>query len=101
MGLKPYPGATFRGGYSVRRLACGRGGWSVVGLVTVYAVGPSPAHAQLEPRAVPGRVRLSSFVALQNVFDGAYVGSVVINGANGRSYEPAPRRNTYSVGAGR
>lgn len=41
------------------------------------------------------------FVALQNVFNRMYVGSVVVNAAAGRYYEPAPGRNllvgiTYS-----
>lgn len=51
-----------------------------------------------------GGLRLSPFAAVQNVFDKKYVGSVVINGANGRYYEPAPGRNVYvgfSLGAGR
>jgi iron complex outermembrane receptor protein len=50
-----------------------------------------------------GRVRLNPFVGLNNLFDRAYVGSVVINGANGRYYEPAPGRNLYvgfTLGAG-
>ncbi len=51
-----------------------------------------------------GGLRLSPFVAMQNVFDEKYVGSVVINAALGRYYEPAPGRNVYfglSLGAGR
>ncbi len=51
-----------------------------------------------------GGLRLSPFIAVQNVFDGKYVGSVVINAAVGRYYEPAPGRNVYvgfSLGAGR
>ncbi len=50
-----------------------------------------------------GGVRLNPFVGLNNLFDASYIGSVVINGANGRYYEPAPGRNLYvgfSVGAG-
>jgi iron complex outermembrane receptor protein len=35
------------------------------------------------------------FVGVQNLLDGAYVGSVVINAARGRYYEPAPGRNGY------
>ncbi|HEU5261844.1 MAG TPA: TonB-dependent receptor [Gemmatimonadales bacterium] len=52
---------------------------------------------------VVGRLRLSPFVALNNVFNQHYVGSVVINAARGRYYEPAPGRNMYvglSLGAG-
>jgi iron complex outermembrane receptor protein len=45
-----------------------------------------------------GRVagmRVGPFAAVQNVFDRGYVGSVTINAARGRYYEPAPRRNGY------
>ena len=40
-----------------------------------------------------GAVRLSPFVALQNLSDPEYVGSVTINGFNGRVFEPAPGRH--------
>lgn len=49
-----------------------------------------------------GGVRLSPFVGFNNVFNFHYVGSVVINAARGRYYEPAPGRNMYvgfSLGA--
>jgi len=39
------------------------------------------------------RLRLSEFVRLDNVFDKQYVGSVIVNEANGRYYEPSPTRN--------
>ncbi len=38
---------------------------------------------------------LAPFVAVQNVFNRKYVGSVVVNAAAGRYYEPAPGRNVY------
>ena len=41
---------------------------------------------------------MTPVVALQNVFDRKYAGSVVVNAAGGRFYEPAPER-TISVGA--
>ena len=50
-----------------------------------------------------GSVRLSPFLGCNNVFNRAYVGSVVINATAGRYYEPAPGRNLYvgfSLGAG-
>ena len=50
-----------------------------------------------------GSVRLRPFVGLNNVWNRSYVGSVVINAANRRYYEPAPGRNLYvgfSLGAG-
>jgi iron complex outermembrane receptor protein len=51
-----------------------------------------------------GTVRVSPFVGFNNVFNRHYVGSVVINAARGRYYEPAPGRNLYvgfSIGADR
>ena len=50
-----------------------------------------------------GSVRVRPFVGFNNVFNRSYVGSVVINAARGRYYEPAPGRNMYlgfSLGAG-
>jgi len=50
-----------------------------------------------------GSVRLSPFLGCNNLFNRAYVGSVVINATAGRYYEPAPGRNLYvgfSLGAG-
>jgi iron complex outermembrane recepter protein len=50
------------------------------------------------------RTALQPFLAVNNIFDRLYVGSVVINAARGRYYEPAPGRNVYlglSIGAGR
>ena len=38
---------------------------------------------------------VAPFVAVQNLFDLAYVSSVVINAARGRYYEPAPGRSAY------
>jgi iron complex outermembrane receptor protein len=42
-----------------------------------------------------GSVHLSPFVGFNNLFNRAYVSSVVINAAQGRYYEPAPGRNMY------
>jgi iron complex outermembrane receptor protein len=39
------------------------------------------------------RARVAPFAAVQNVFNRKYVGSVVVNAAAGRYYEPAPGRN--------
>jgi iron complex outermembrane receptor protein len=51
-----------------------------------------------------GEMRLAPFIGINNAFNHLYVGSVVINAARGRFYEPAPGRNMYvglSIGAGR
>ena len=42
-----------------------------------------------------GSVRLDPFFAIENLFDHHYVGSVTVNAAGGRYYEPAPGRNFY------
>jgi len=50
-----------------------------------------------------GSVRVRPFLGFNNVFNRPYVGSVVINAARGRYFEPAPGRNMYlgfSLGAG-
>lgn len=53
-------------------------------------------HAGLRRRL--GDWDLHGFVRVDNVFDEDYVGSVVVNGANDRFFEPAPGRTMY-VGA--
>jgi iron complex outermembrane receptor protein len=40
-----------------------------------------------------GRWRVSEFVRIDNLADRNYAGSVIVNDANGRYYEPSPRRN--------
>jgi iron complex outermembrane recepter protein len=45
-----------------------------------------------------GRVALSEFVRVNNVFDRRYAGSVIVGDTNGRFFEPAPGRNWF-VGA--
>jgi len=42
-----------------------------------------------------GGVRLDPFFAVENLFNHHYVGSVTVNAAGGRYYEPAPGRNFY------
>jgi iron complex outermembrane receptor protein len=39
------------------------------------------------------RWRITEFLRVDNVGDEAYIGSVIVNDANGRFYEPAPQRN--------
>jgi iron complex outermembrane receptor protein len=40
--------------------------------------------------------RVEPFAALQNALDSRYAGAVTLNGAFGRVFEPAPRRNWYA-----
>jgi iron complex outermembrane receptor protein len=42
-----------------------------------------------------GSVRIAPFVGVYNLYNRLYVGSVTINAARGRYYEPAPGRNVY------
>lgn len=44
-----------------------------------------------------GGLRLTEFARVDNIFDEEYVGSVIVNEANRRYYEPAPGTN-YAVG---
>jgi iron complex outermembrane receptor protein len=39
------------------------------------------------------RWRVNEFLRIDNVGDRSYIGSVVVNDANGRFYEPAPQRS--------
>jgi iron complex outermembrane receptor protein len=43
-----------------------------------------------------GGQRVAPFVAVNNLFDQQYVGSITLNGAGGRVREGAPRRNWYA-----
>jgi iron complex outermembrane receptor protein len=42
-----------------------------------------------------GRWALAPFIAMNNVFDKRYNGSVVLNATGRRYFEPAPGRNLY------
>jgi iron complex outermembrane receptor protein len=43
-----------------------------------------------------GRLRFTEFVRLDNVTDANYIGSVIVNEANQRFYEPSPTRNWFA-----
>ncbi len=55
------------------------------------------ANVRMGGRIPLGGATLVPVVGVQNLFDRRYVGSVVINAAAGRYYEPAPER-TISIG---
>jgi iron complex outermembrane receptor protein len=42
-----------------------------------------------------GSTKMMLFGRIDNVFDRAYAGSVVVNDGNGRFFEPAPGRRLY------
>jgi iron complex outermembrane recepter protein len=60
------------------------------------AAGWAVANARTGVRIPIGGTSLMPVVAVQNVFDRRYAGSVVVNAAGGRFYEPAPER-TVSI----
>ena len=67
------------------------GGWEV-------------ANARVGGRVAIGDVALSPVFAVSNLFDRTYAGSIVVNAAAGRYFEPAPGRTVYagmSVAIGR
>jgi iron complex outermembrane receptor protein len=53
------------------------------------------ANVRLGWEGTAGRVRIAPFLAVNNLYNRLYVGSVTINAARGRYYEPAPGRNVY------
>ena len=50
------------------------------------------ASAQVGYRTVLGRWDLGAFARVDNLFDRAYAGSVIVNEGNSRFFEPAPGR---------
>ena len=59
------------------------GGWEV-------------ANARIGGRIAVGDVALSPVFSVSNLFDRAYAGSIVVNAAAGRYFEPAPGRTIYA-----
>ncbi len=43
-----------------------------------------------------GRTRLTGFLRIENLLDKHYIGSVIVNEANGRFFEPAPGRTFFA-----
>jgi iron complex outermembrane receptor protein len=43
-----------------------------------------------------GRATLRAFARIDNLFDRAYAGSVIVNESNGRYFEPAPGRSAFA-----
>jgi iron complex outermembrane receptor protein len=64
---------------------------------TASAAGWAIANVRVGGRVPIAGAAVTPVAALQNVFDRRYAGSVVVNAAGGRYYEPAPER-TISIG---
>src|SRR3569623_713140 len=62
-----------------------------------WAPGYGVLNARGQWRQVRGDWTISEFARLDNLLDHRYVGSVIVNEANGRYYEPAPGR-TWLIG---
>lgn len=60
------------------------------------------ANVRVGWEGTAGSLRIAPFLGVDNLYNRLYVGSVTINAAGGRYYEPAPGRNVYvgfSLGA--
>jgi iron complex outermembrane receptor protein len=87
-GLNYAPAQGLRGGVEVRRI----GAVYVNDSNSDAAEGYTVASAQVGYRKVLGRWDLGAFARVDNLFDRAYAGSVIVNEANSRFFEPAPGR---------
>ena len=59
---------------------------------TARAPGHATFDAGVERRWRAGRLPVSAFARLENLFDRRTIGSVIVNEGNGRYFEPAPGR---------
>jgi iron complex outermembrane receptor protein len=88
------------------RPAWGRGAWLEVeqaassgyfvhDTASTRTRGWTATHVRIGWDGSLGGLEVAPFVGLNNAFNHHYVGSVVVNAAGGRHYEPAPGRNAY------
>jgi iron complex outermembrane receptor protein len=103
------PGVPRDWGHAALRVnpAIARGGWIEVETThsSSYLVDDAPSRRTSQWWATNLRLgwegtlrrgaRVSPFLGISNLFNRLYVGSVVINAAGGRYYEPAPGRSFY------
>jgi iron complex outermembrane receptor protein len=71
---------------------------------TLRAAGWEVMNARVGGRITIAGASLVPVFAVSNLFDRAYAGSIVVNAAAGRFFEPAPGRTIYAgltLGAGR
>jgi hypothetical protein len=71
---------------------------------TLRSSGWEVMNARVGGRVSIGTVSLAPVVAVSNLFDRTYAGSIVINAAGGRYFEPSPGQTFYAgltVGLGR
>ena len=82
------PAQGLRGGLEVRRI----GAVYVNDMNADAAEAYTVASAQVGYRITLGSWDLGGFARVDNLFDHAYAGSVIVNEGNGRFFEPAPGR---------
>jgi len=87
-GLNYAPAQGLRGGLEVRRI----GAVYVNDMNTDAAEAYTVASAQVGYRIALGSWDLGGFARVDNLFDRAYAGSVIVNEGNSRFFEPAPGR---------
>jgi iron complex outermembrane receptor protein len=103
---KTIPGVPAHRAHASLRYAAPGGVWAALDLTAVSGSYANDANTvwvegwqALGMRAgwdgVVGGFRVSPFVAVRNLLDARYIGSVVVNAQFGRYYEPAPGRNGY------
>ena len=93
-GLAWTPPTGWRGGVEARYLTRVTVNDANTDAAPAYAI----ASAHVGHVARSGPWELKTFVRVDNLFDRAYVGSVIVNEGNGRFFEPAPGR-TWLAGA--
>jgi iron complex outermembrane receptor protein len=71
-------------------------GWGKAGPGVVKGVGLGVTNVRVSWQGQAGALSLAPFAAVNNLWDRNYVGSLTINGALGRVFEPAPGRNVYA-----
>jgi iron complex outermembrane recepter protein len=63
--------------------------------IVVDSWGAGVTNARLGWGGGAGRLSLAPFLGVNNLWDRQYIGSVTLNGAGGRVFEPSPRRVVY------
>jgi iron complex outermembrane receptor protein len=71
-------------------------GWGAKASGAPEGFGKGVTNLRLSWDQPAGSAQIAPFVGVNNLWNKQYVGSVVINGVNGRVFEPAPRINVYA-----
>jgi iron complex outermembrane receptor protein len=63
---------------------------------TAFAPAYTIGNARIGFAQVAGNAKFTEYVRVNNFADASYIGSVIVNDANGRYFEPAPVRNWFA-----